>query len=111
MLVSNYQVPLLKIYLLLLYMGDATTRHLLFLSCRGFWLQEQIFGALLFQARLGDALEEAVGFFGAHFSPDGNTIVAYTYRGAFYAWRKEQVERACFRHLVSVVRGYIAACI
>lgn len=43
------------------------------------------------QVRVGDVGGQAAGFFGACFSPDGYTILAYSYFGGFYSWQVEKV--------------------
>ncbi|EFO24139.1 hypothetical protein LOAG_04349 [Loa loa] len=42
--------------------------------------------------RVGDVGGQAVGFFGACFSPDGYTILAYSFFGGFCSWRVEKEE-------------------
>ncbi|VDN28969.1 unnamed protein product [Gongylonema pulchrum] len=47
-------------------------------------------GLWLDKVRVGDVGGQAVGFFGACFSPDGSTILAYSYFGGFFSWQLQQ---------------------
>ncbi|VBB27871.1 unnamed protein product [Acanthocheilonema viteae] len=57
--------------------------------------------------RVGDVGGQAVGFFGACFSPDGYTILAYSYFGGFCSW-KMQKEDSSYWKSVSTFGGHSA---
>ncbi|KAM3722590.1 Elongator complex protein [Dirofilaria immitis] len=55
------------------------------------WEPSENGAGLWFDAvRVGDVGGQAVGFFGACFSPDGCTILAYSYFGGFCSWQLEE---------------------
>uniref|UniRef100_A0A915Q6H8 Elongator complex protein 2 n=1 Tax=Setaria digitata TaxID=48799 RepID=A0A915Q6H8_9BILA len=56
------------------------------------WEPSEIAAGLWVDAvRVGDVGGQAAGFLGACFSPDGCTILAYSYFGGFFSWQLEKV--------------------
>uniref|UniRef100_A0A0R3S0Y0 Elongator complex protein 2 n=1 Tax=Elaeophora elaphi TaxID=1147741 RepID=A0A0R3S0Y0_9BILA len=55
--------------------------------------------------RVGDVGGQAAGFFGACFSPDGYTILAYSYFGGFYSWQAEK-DNSSYWKSVSTFGGH-----
>lgn len=41
-------------------------------------------------ARFGEVGGNTLGFYGAMFGPDGKSVLAYSYHGAFHIWREDQ---------------------
>lgn len=44
---------------------------------------------------MGDVGGNALGYYGCAFSPNGDSVIAHGYQGAFQMWKKEHFE-VCF---------------
>ncbi|CAG9533882.1 unnamed protein product [Cercopithifilaria johnstoni] len=70
------------------------------------WEPSEIASGLWFDSvRVGDVGGQAVGFFGACFSPDGYTILAYSYFGGFCSWQVEKEDSSYWKS-VSTFGGH-----
>lgn len=60
-------------------------------KCILLWEYDGLSNTWLCTARLGEVGGNSLGFFGAHFSRDGNAVIAQGYNGSFYVWKNRQL--------------------
>nr|CAD7202569.1 unnamed protein product [Timema douglasi] len=54
------------------------------------WAPDEQSGVWLDAVRLGEVGGNTLGFYGAKFSPDGNSVMAHGYQGSLHRWRYSQ---------------------
>nr|CAD7458433.1 unnamed protein product [Timema tahoe] len=54
------------------------------------WSPDEQSGVWLDAVRLGEVGGNTLGFYGAKFSPDGNSVMAHGYQGSLHRWRHSQ---------------------
>lgn len=56
------------------------------------WQPERTTGIWMNVVTVGELSHSALGFYGGHWSPDGNAILAHGYGGAFHLWKNVGVD-------------------
>jgi elongator complex protein 2 len=56
------------------------------------WKCDLLSGVWISETRLGNLMDQGLGFYGACWNFEGCEIIAHDYHGAFYQWKKEPKE-------------------
>ena len=60
------------------------------------WVPDEASGLWLDAMRVGEVGGNTLGFYGGVFSPDGNSILAHGFQGAFHLWHlSTQTKQVC----------------
>ncbi len=62
-------------------------------------------GVIFLQARMGEVGGNTLGFYGCAVSPDGNSVIAHGFQGAFHLWSLNNTQ-VCFLKRSFSLRGF-----
>lgn len=73
------------------------------------WRYDREVGVWMENARLGEVGGNSLGFFGAKFNRDGNSVLGHGFQGSFHLWNKEESQEECTWTPGVIVGGHFSS--